>query len=271
MTEELATEPAIADKPTEATIDADAKVEAKEGAEPAPAKDMQEKDSIQKRIDKLTRDKYDALRKADIERYEKEQLKARIEALEKAKTPGTATQPPTLEGAGFDENKYQAQLLEFAKTHAEAAALKAVDQRMQSESSKQVFNEFHARQTKFIESTPDYIEKVLEQETLPISNETQEALMQMENGPEIAYYLCTHEDMAKQLMLLPPLLQMREIGRIEAGLTKPVVPKVSKAPPPPAKIEASEAAAEKNPSDMTDAEFRKWRQKQISKRTFYTN
>ena len=83
MTDEgLAPEPAIAETLTDATNgEADAKpIEAKEPA-PAPgdAKPVEsESDKLQKRFDKLTREKYDAQRRAD-------QLEYRLQMLESAK------------------------------------------------------------------------------------------------------------------------------------------------------------------------------------------
>ena len=91
---------------------------------------------------------------------------------------------------------------------------------------------------------------------------------------EIAYYLANHREEAMQLYQLPPSLAGREIGKIEAKLAKPatattvvpLVPKVSNAPPPPAKIEADEPQVDRDPAKMSDTEFAKWRRRQIAQR-----
>jgi hypothetical protein len=58
------------------------------------------------------------------------------------------------------------------------------------------------------------------------------------------------------------LQQAREIGRIEVKLLeKPPVPKVSAAPPPAPKLDASDAKVTKDPAEMSADEFSKWRKK----------
>jgi hypothetical protein len=61
-------------------------------------------------------------------------------------------------------------------------------------------------------------------------------------GPEMAYYLASNREVAEQIASLPPHLAALEMGRIEGRLsalkevkTRPSV--VSKAPPPPPKVD----------------------------------
>src|SRR3990172_11109261 len=89
-----------------------------EAQTPAP-----KKDAVQERIDKLTREKYDALRKRDRETYQREALEARLKALETAPKPEVAPQNdfPTLESVGYDEGKFYAAVAAFTKGSTEAA------------------------------------------------------------------------------------------------------------------------------------------------------
>ena len=59
----------------------------------------------------------------------------------------------------------------------------------------------------------------------------------------------------------------RELAKLEIKLNQPPPPKpVSQAPAPITPI-AGMSGGSKNPSEMTDAEFAKWRKEQISKRS----
>jgi|SRR5688572_6300200 len=234
-------------------------------------------ENAQKRYHELTRDRYDALRERDIERYEKEQLKARLDAIEKAKTePVAPEQFPTLEQFGYDEAKFMAAVAAYSRGTTEAAKVAAREAaqeivRAEREASRQneAIKGWAKKEAEFIKSKPDYVEKVLEARTLPISREIQMELRESELGPQIAYHLVENPEKAAAIMALPLKEQLKEIGRIEARLesTKtPAKPAVSQAPPPVQKVDGNEAQAEKDMSEMSDAEFAKLRRRQIAQR-----
>lgn len=266
MTDELAVVPAtgeIASEIDKALLEKNRAIDEADNADPPPAKEppKEQEDPVQKRIDKLTREKYDARRKADLAEYRTKELEARLAALE-AKPAQAAPAEPTLEGFGYDEVKYQAAMREWIRSEASSVAREEAKKALTSSQAERIQTKFDERQTEFAKSNPDYIEKVLERDTLPISEAIQDALLQMDTGPAIAYYLCTHEDKAREIMSLPPMLQAREIGRIEASLEKKPAPVVSKAPPPPPKIDAGQPAAElsiEDSSSWSDKQFLKWR------------
>lgn len=233
-------------------------------AEPAPAKVEQPEDKLQKRFDKLTREKYEAQRRADRLEWELEQTKSQA-----AKPPQVAPEQPTLESSGFDEGKYQQALIEYSKATAKAEVERILKEREQQQQVTAKQTEFEKRQAEFIKSKPDYAEKVLENDDLHISHQMASVIRRSDMGPQVAYYLAEHADTAVALaQLQDPVDVAREIGRIEARLeAQKVAPAVvSKAPPPAAKIDATEPAIEKDPSQMSDAEFAKWRKRQIAQR-----
>lgn len=277
MSNELGVSPANAENslPADANADADAKPEVE--AEPAPAvakPDVAPEDKIQKRFDKLTREKYEALRERDRLNWELEQLKQ-----SPAKSPPVAQEPPTLESSGFDEKAYQAELRKFyveqAKEEARAEARKLIDEERQQTQAKARESEFEQRQNDFIKSKPDYRERVIDNPDLPITQAMAEIIRASEIGPQIAYHLAEHEDIAAQIAQLPPALQAREIGRLEARLESqkaPPKPQVSQAPPPAAKLDATDAnVAIKPDSAESDTawsaeEWAKRRNKQLARR-----
>ena len=109
--------------------------------------------------------------------------------------------------------------------------------------------------------------------SVPITSAMAEAIAESDVGPQVAYYLGKNRDEAARIAGLSPLAAAREIGRIEARLAaKPVAPPVTKAPPPPPKIEASDATVTVRPDDpdsdraMSDAEWLRKREKQLQRK-----
>jgi hypothetical protein len=267
----LANQPAIAATETaEVTGEVDANPVAETGADSAPAAAetgvIPERDKIQERIDKITREKYDALRESDYWR----DRALRAQEPQAKPEPVAPAVAPTLEAHGYDEAKYQAALIEFAKVQAREEA-KAILERERTEreaGSKRA--KFEEMQAEFIKSKPDYAEKVLRNPSLAITQDMASVIMESELGPQVAYYLAENEDKARAIAQMPPIIQAREIGRIEARLeaakAPPPKPVVSKAPPPTPKLDATEPAIDKDPENMSDTEFAKWRRRQIAQR-----
>lgn len=262
----LGESPALAVDPSLIPAETDVKPETNEGADSAPAKpETASEDKLQKRFDKLTREKYEALRERDRERWEKEQLRAQIEA----KTPAVAQSPPTLESSGFDEAKYQASVLEYTKAAAKAEAERIVNDHLQKQQVTAKHSEFEKRQQDFIKTKPDYADKVLNNPDLQISKDMARVIRESEIGPQIAFYLAENEELAASIAALDPLIQARELGRIEARLESQKAPAkspVSAAPPPVAKLEGSDNEVDKDPDKMSTDDWLKWRNKQLRKR-----
>ncbi len=89
------------------------------------------------------------------------------------------------------------------------------------------------------------------------------AIMQADNGADIAYYLGSHVKEAHRIASLDPVSQVREIGRLEARLlAEPPKPKVSSAPAPIAPVSGSAGA----PTDQLTAEDAKDTKRWLEKR-----
>ena len=97
----------------------------------------------------------------------------------------------------------------------------------------------------------DDFEQVAYNPNLTITREMVEAIQASEVGPDVAYWLGSNPKEADRIARLSPLLQAKEIGRIEAKLAdNPPVKKTSSAPAP---ITPISARASGNPSyDTTD-------------------
>lgn len=92
------------------------------------------------------------------------------------------------------------------------------------------------------------------------------AVMEADNAEDVAYYLGKNLKEARRIAALPPLSQIREIGKIEAKLlAEPPKPKTpSKAPAPITPLKGAAPVASDTPSETDD--MRDWmrkRQKQV--------
>ena len=219
----------------------------------------------QERIDELTREKYDRQREAEYWRQQAMQQKPEPKAVEPTKLP-------TLEEHGYDEAKYQAALIQYVEQKAESVVEKRLTEADAQRREQGRLATFAERQRSFAKATPDFEQRVLQDPTLPISETMRDVIVDSESGPEIAYYLAQNRDSAEAIARLPPHLAALEMGRIEGRLSaqkeaaKRTTPAVSKAPPPPPTLEATESAGSKDPEDMPIEEWVKWRQKQIAKK-----
>lgn len=85
-------------------------------------------------------------------------------------------------------------------------------------------------------------------------------IVESEKGPLIAHHLAKNPSKAAELNRMPPLAAAREIGRLEARLSLPK-PKTTTSAPPPITPPRGSAAPAKDPSKMSNAEYRAWRRK----------
>jgi len=187
--------------------------------------------------------------------------------------PAPVTEPEpqakTLADFQYDEGKYQQYLFSTAETRAVAAAERKLSERAQQDNQHRRNQSFKTLETKFAAKQADYYE-VTRSEDLPISLAMAEAIAESEDGPALAYHLGKNPEIAADIANLSPFAAARELGRIEERLIaereKAKATAVSKAPPPPPKVEGLNPQVDKDPSNMTDKEFKKWREKQIANR-----
>ena len=110
---------------------------------------------------------------------------------------------------------------------------------------------------------PDFHD-VLAASDVPMTSIMQQAIMESENGPKLAYHLATNPADAERIAGMTPIGAVRALTLIEEGLKKPVA--VSKATPPITPV-GSKATSIKSLLDVKDYdEFSKRRAAQIAKR-----
>jgi hypothetical protein len=228
-----------------------------EGSEPKPVTpDPAEKrgqSRFERRISRLVREAAEARAEANLYRRQLDEAKPKEQS-----DPGE----PKLEQFKDIE--------EYANAKAEYAGQKALKSHQEKQTSAQqqarVKELTTSWETKITDAEGKYddFEEVVG-EIKPTSPVTQ-AIMEADNGADIAYYLGKNPEEIKRILKLSPLSQVRAIGRLEAKLAaeppKPQTP--SKAPAPITPLTGAATVASSAPSEEDDMRtwFRK-RQKQV--------
>lgn len=216
---------------------------------------------VQKRIDELTREKYEAKRLLDQERAERQRLQ---EFLTAQQQPKEQTAPPSLEECGWDDEKHRVEVAKWAaKEQFKALQTEEQKQRQQylQQEQRQAFKAaVDGVNEKGNKEFADYSSVVLNNPAIVVTETMAAILAQTDNGHKIAYYLGNNPGESHRIASLPEVLQGVEIGRLETRLNS-VQKKVTQAPPPVAPV-GTRGPATKHPDDMTTEEFFAWRNKQ---------
>jgi hypothetical protein len=215
-------------------------------------------EKAQKRYDELTEARYREAARADREAYRREQLERELQQLREAPAKTQTVAPsddfPTLESVDFDVAKHAEAVANWSRKQASESARQALAEEREAAQREQSARDWQRKQDAFAAKNPDYVQKVVEagrRGDWACSDAMAEVIQQSDMGPEVTTYLAENAAKSFEIARLPPALQAREIGRIEARLeaAKAAPPPVSKAPPPPGKIEGD---APKNSWNTTD-------------------
>jgi len=213
---------------------------------------------VQKRIDRAVRQKYEAEARAKM-------LEERVASMEQQRYPQqqrqSDDQEPTIDKfENFDQ---------YVAAKAEYIAKKQIESTLTEREQRQAAEREAMERTKTVDSwnkriaaataeMPDF-EEVLASSDVPMTPPMQQAIMESDIGPKLAYYLANNPDEAEKIAGMSPIGAIRTLGRIEERLAtaKPAV-QTTNAPPPIKPIGAS-ATVKKDPGKMSDAEYEKWR------------
>ena len=199
---------------------------------------------FERRIDRAIRARAEAQARADLLEKELAELKAK------------AVQPKALEPAGKPRQENFTDVDEYANAVAEwktAETLKEKEESARKEAfsaaQREMLTQWEGQVDKATDKYDDFHEIVgeLKAGVTPWGD----AIMQSENGADIAYHLAKHEKEAERIFKLPPAKQFIEIGKLSAKLSlAPEAPKKpSKAPAPIAPVTGAAETGEVNVSD----------------------
>ncbi len=195
---------------------------------------------FQKRIGELTREKYEARRAAEDAAREVQELRQRVERIQRGEQDQT---PPTAD----------------VQTLVQQEAARLVEERRFNEACNKVYatgkSEFQ-----------DFDQAVGNLQMVGAPKALLEFVAASDAGAKLIHHLGTDLDEAARIAQLPPVLMARELTRLEFKLSQPQAKPVSKAPAPITPVSGTSGGS-KDPADMSDAEFAKWRRAQIAKRS----
>ena len=203
---------------------------------------------VGKRINELTREKYEAQREAAAARAELEQLKAQLPR-QQASQPAPTEGKPTLESCGWDVGKFEQATTEWAAGQAE----RATQHRQAMATVQQKVDAYNERKATFAVAHPDY-DQTLQAVPIPIPPVLMETIRDSEMGPQVAYHLAQHLDELSTIVKLPPVEAIKRIAKLEDKLStphpKPPVSPVTRASAPPVTLQGK-GLARKDLTTMT--------------------
>ena len=221
-------------------------VEAKEAEKEHDESSLPE--GVKKRIDKVTRQKYEAIAEANRLRAELEQLRAQFAP--KQEVPDIS-QFDTMDDyvEALVEYKYQNNMLSQQEKYAERAR------------EQRVAREWTDKVEKVRAVAPDFDEAFANVAEITFAQSTLDAVAGHEKGAEIAYLLGKDPVKAYQIASLPPIQQLMAIGEIAAktNLTRPKT--VTNAPPPVKPISGKSSIVD--PNSLSTKEWVEYRNKQL--------
>ena len=162
---------------------------------------------------------------------------------------------------------------DYAEALAERKAEKLLERR-ETERQQRAMLEAYQEREEAIRDKYDDFEQVAYNPDLPVTDAMARAIQSSDIGPEVLYYLGTNFKDADRIARLDPILQAREIGKIEARLAaEPPVKKTSTAPAPIAPVTARSSSAPvfdtTDPRSMKSMTTSEWieaeRQRQVRK------
>jgi len=209
VVEETLTEPVADTDQSEPTAEEEAK----------PTEEKKQNPKLERRFSDLTKQREDARKEAQQERQRREELEARLAALEKPTAP---------KAQDVDEEPQPSQFqdaFEYAKALAEYSTEKALAERDRRDAEEKVAVE----RQKVIEtwatkvqaakvSLPDFDEIVASSDVV-VNDDVRDAILESDVGPQVLYHLAENDELAKKIAGMSPKAALREIGKLEERLS----------------------------------------------------
>jgi len=201
-------------------------------AEPVAATDTPPEPTPTEASKTFTQEELDAI---VGKRLAREQRKWEREQAQKAKSQPVPSEP--LKADDFADTQTYADAL------AERKAQELLAKRDAEAERAATLDAYHDREEEARNKYDDF-EQVAYNPKLPVTETMAQTIQATDNGPDVIYYLGSNPKEAERIARLSPLLQAREIGKIEAKLgDNPPAKKTSTAPAPIAPVTARTSGA----------------------------
>ena len=177
----------------------------------------------------FTQDELDAIVSKRLAREQRKWEREQAQRLQQAPKP--AAPPPAPDD--FESAQHYAEAL------AEQKAQELLARRDAEAQQAALLDAYKDREEEARDRYEDF-EQVAYNPNLPVTDVMAQAIQASEIGPEVIYYLGSNPKEAARISRLSPVLQAKEIGKIEVNLTSnPPVKKTSTAPAPLAPVTAT--------------------------------
>ena len=132
---------------------------------------------------------------------------------------------------------------DYADALAEYKAEELLARRETARQHQDLLEHYHDREESARDRYDDF-EQVAYNPKLSITEAMAQSIQASDNGPDVLYYLGSNPKEADRIARLSPILQAKEIGKLEAGMaSSPPVRKTSTAPAPIAPVTARASGA----------------------------
>jgi hypothetical protein len=221
-----------------------------QGAEPkvedreAGDSTKREKPWFQKRIDDLTKEKWDARREKEAAEARARELEAQLELLKREK-----------------KDSDYSEMRSFSERDIEALAEKKAEEKLRIEAFNKACNDVYEAG----KAAYDDFDEVLGnfRDVGGLTPAVIEAAIEAGNPHKILYELAKDRDLAYKVMRMPPIKMAVEIAKLASKPSKAAP--MSKAPEPIKPVKGA-ANAEPDPEKMTIQEWMAWREKQLEEK-----
>ena len=243
----------------------EAKPEPKAEEQPKPEEKKEDPipKGVQKRIDRAVREKYEAQAEAKMLKERLDRIEQNLNQQQRVAKPIDNSEPRIDNFDDFDQ--YVAAKAEWIASKKINETLNERERRSAEERAAaahyQAVDGWNQRLEKATAELPDFKE-VIESSDVPMSDFMRDAIIDSDLGPKVAYWLANNPEEAKKIASMSPLATVRAIGRIEERLeSQAKAPKKPTAAPAPLKPVGGKASVQKDPGQMSDAEYLEWRKK----------
>jgi hypothetical protein len=239
--------------------------EAEKQAEPEDAEARKGRGGFQRRIDKLTREKFELQAALEAATGAGGKLAGRVDGgTEKAAEAAARPQPQDFD----DYDKYIEAVADWKtdqRVNARIAEqVKAQEERIAKEREQQRDVSWQERVKVASAKYADFADVAFSNDT-PVSETMREVILESEHGADLAYWLGSHQEDAVRIAHLSPVAAARELGRIEAGFISQATAATSnrqqKSTRAPEPIRPVTPSTKPSPSIMDEAvagDFRQW-------------
>lgn len=207
---------------------------ANDEAQPEGDTTPKRKPSVQERIDEVTRARRQAEREAEY--WREQALKAREPQPPQSQPAAPESDEPNPENYAYGEGdaQYIRDLARYETRREFAEQARIQEAQRAAQTLEQTWDQ---RQQDFAKTAPDYFAAI--DGEWPCSETMADAIRTSEDGAAVAYHLAKNPTEAHRIAGLNPLVQVRELGRLEARLsasrapeTSPQIKLISDAPAP---------------------------------------